>query len=148
MSGNEILIREKISDGLNFSFLKFSNDSQVYLELEICDPAMGEFDENRLEVLYLDGVAEIDFCSTKEVGRMLDKGSSELCHFNSDSYFIAGVVWHGLPQEGMGIFARIVQAKSLTLRVYFKDYHVKNFEMEEMTLQKIIQAVKVNFFNS
>jgi len=89
-------------------------------------------DKHRLLLLYLDGEVELDFCDIKSFSDLMaNLDSSSAPSFSFEEQDVSGVVWHGAVEEGTGIVGKVVNAKSLSIRIYFDDYTFEEFKMNQ-----------------
>ncbi|MGS1134525.1 hypothetical protein ACVCMH_17550 (plasmid) [Rhodanobacter sp. UC4439_H6] len=131
MSRLEVYIPAHVAQGVDLAFARLG-EPKVIMQVKINGVTGKRIDEHRLLLLYLDGEVELDFCDIKSFSDLmakLDSGSAP--SFSFEEQDVSGVVWHGSAEEGTGIVGKVVNAKSLSIRIYFNDYTFEEFKMNQ-----------------
>lgn len=141
-------ISAKVAQGVDLAFVRLG-EPRVIMQVKIDGLRDKKFDKNRLMLMYLDGVVEVDFCDAKSFSELmsrLDPNSAPSFVFEEQD--VSAVIWHGVAAEGTGVVGKVLAANSLALRLYFDDYSSEEFEMSPNDLLNLKQKISSEIFGA
>lgn len=124
------------------------DDPQVLLQVSIAEGSERKLDDYRMPVVWFDGEVAVDLCLSKAMHDLLRQGDPRHVSFSAESDAVSGVIWHGNPKEGTGVIGKLLDANSVTFRVYFDDYTIEDVSMEAAELASLKQAVGAQILRS
>ena len=137
MPNLEVYVPAKVAQGVDLAFVRLGQP-RVIMQVKISGLDGKRFDKHRLLIMFLDGKVELDFCDTKYFSDLmggLDPTSAP--SFSFEEQDASGVVWHGMAEEGTGIIGKILNSKTLSIRIYFDDYTFDEFTMSQNELSSM-----------
>lgn len=141
MPNLEVYLPAKVAQGVDLAFARLGQP-KVIMQVKISGLDGKRFDKHRLLIVFLDGKVELDLCDTKtfsDLMRGLDPTS--VPSFSFEEQDVSGVVWHGMAEEGTGIIGKILNAETLSMRIYFDDYSFDEFTMPQGELFNIKKKI-------
>lgn len=118
------------------------DDPRVFLQVKIVDGSERELDEYRMPVIWFDGKVAIDLCLSKAMDELLRQSDPQHVSFSAESNAVSGVIWHGNSKDGTGVIGKLLDASSVTVRVYLDDYTIEDVSMEAGELASLKQAIR------
>lgn len=124
------------------------DDPRVLLQVKIADGTLRKLDRYRMPVVWFDGEVAFDLCLAKAMDELLRRGDPRHVSFSFEESEVSGVIWHGDPKEGTGVIGKLLDANSVTVRIYFDDYTIEDVSMEAVELASLKQAVRAQILRS
>lgn len=141
MKNNEAYVSAIMNGGFDLAFARLE-DPDVIMQVKIPDYEDRSFDENRLFIMYLDGEVALDFCDIKSFAELSGRlDPTPKVRFSFQEKTASGVIWHGIASEGNGVIGKIMDTRSLAIRIYFDDYSFEEFELPPLELDAIKQKI-------
>jgi len=123
MSGETLFISQHESlGGLTIAFHRKQNNTGWVM---VSAPTTYAFDQYRPPVLFIDDAYSFDLMISKagsDLDQELDPDSPAT--YSGDDEMVIGLVWHGIPAQGMGIVGKLLDGSQLSIQTYTKRFEV------------------------